>query len=186
MNTRIFVFILCGALAGPASVVGAEEPAPVNPRIDYPGFERLVAESGPVRETHRLSEETFLKMMRQPGVVVLDARTESRYRRLHIEGAVNLPFTEFTAEALAAVIPTFDTPVLIYCNNNFADRLDAFPTKAVNVALNVSTYTSLRAYGYTRVYELGPLLKVAESCLPFAGTQRGVESPAAAPSSSAP
>jgi 3-mercaptopyruvate sulfurtransferase SseA len=128
-----------------------------------------VTETGPVREAHRLNEEAFLALMRRPGVVVLDARTESRYRRLRIAGAVNLPFTEFTAESLAAVIPSLDTPVLIYCNNNFADRLDAFPTKAITVSLNVSTYTSLRAYGYTRVYELGPLLKVASSKLPFAG-----------------
>ena len=147
----------------------APSSTPANPRIDYPGFERLVTETGLVREAHRLSEEAFLELMRRPGVVVLDARTESRYRRLHIAGAVNLPFTEFTAESLAAVIPNLDTPVLIYCNNNFADRLDVFPTKAITVSLNVSTYTSLRAYGYTRVYELGPLLKVASSKLPFAG-----------------
>ena len=160
---------LVAAVVAPFSLLLAEAPAPANPRIDYPAFQRLVAEAAPVREAHRLDEDAFLTFMRKPGVVVLDARTESRYRRLHIAGAVNLPFTEFTAEALAAVIPAFDTPVLIYCNNNFADRLDAFPTKAPAVSLNVSTYTSLRAYGYTRVYELAPLLRVAESKLPFAG-----------------
>ena len=169
MKTKMPLFtalFIVGAAALPAG-----EPRIENPRIDYPGFQRLVVESGPVREAHRLSEEAFLDLMKQPGVVVLDARTGQRYRRLHIAGAVSLPFTEFTAETLAAVIPSLDTPVLIYCNNNFADRLDAFPTKAVVVSLNVSTYTSLRAYGYTNVYELGPLLRVAESRLPFSGTE---------------
>lgn len=166
MNTRI---VLLGVAASMFSWVLAAEPAPVNPRIDYPGFQRLVDETAPVREAHRLSEAAFLEMMLRPGVVLLDARTESRYRQLHIAGAISLPFTEFTAESLASVIPSFDTPVLIYCNNNFADRLDVFPTKGITVSLNVSTYTSLRAYGYTRIYELGPLLTVSESRLPFAG-----------------
>jgi hypothetical protein len=172
-------FLICGAVLGacgmplraesPLPVLPALAPVPTNPRIDYAGFQRLVEETGPVREAHRLSEQSFLELMRQPGVVILDARTESRYRRLHLAGAVNLPFTEFTAESLAAAIPRPDTPVLIYCNNNFADRLDAFPSKAIEVSLNVSTYASLRAYGYTRIYELGPLLRVANSKLPFAG-----------------
>lgn len=142
-----------------------------NPRIDYAGFQQLVIESAEVREGNRLTEDAFLEMMKAPGAVVLDARTESRYRLLHITGAVNVPFTEFTEETLAAAIPRKDTPVLIYCNNNFEDRLDAFPTKAVRVSLNVSTYASLRAYGYTRVYELGPLLRVATSKLPFTASK---------------
>jgi phage shock protein E len=168
MKTKALLSIVLSLVS--AAALPAGEPRIENPRIDYPGFQRLVIESGPIREAARLTEEAFLEMMKQPGVVVLDARTGERYRRLHIAGAVNLPFTEFTAEALAGVIPALDTPVLIYCNNNFADRLDAFPTKAIVVSLNVSTYTSLRAYGYTRIYELGPLLRVAESRLPFAGT----------------
>lgn len=169
MNFHTSHFLLAAALAASSIPLRAEAPVPANPRIDYAGFQRLVIETGPVREAHRLSEDAFLALMREPGVVLLDARTERRYRRLHIEGAVNLPFTEFTAETLAAVIPRSDTPVLIYCNNNFADRLDAFPSKVIEVSLNVSTYASLRAYGYTRVYELGPLLRVASSKLPFAG-----------------
>jgi hypothetical protein len=183
-----FTFVLPGVLPLALSASPAPSP-PANPRIDYAGFKRLVVETGPVREAHRLSEDAFLELMRRPGVVLLDARTERRYQRLHLAGAVNLPFTEFTAESLAALIPALDTPVLIYCNNNFADRLDAFPTKAIEVSLNVSTYSALRAYGYTRVYELGPLLRVADSKLPFVGEtapQRGVVSGAAPRSSSVP
>lgn len=169
-----------------ATALYADGPRIDNPHIDYPAFQRLVVDSGPVREAGRLSEDAFLEMMKRPGVVVLDARTDHRYRRLHITGAVNLPFTEFTAETLAAVIPSFDTPVLIYCNNNFEDRRDAFPTKSVRVALNVSTYTSLRAYGYTRVYELGPLLRVATSRLPFSGAEAAGDSSGAAPTAPPP
>ena len=167
MNTRIFFLSLAALAFAPAT--RAAEQTPANPLIDYPGFRKIVEETGPEREARRLSEEAFLEMMRRPGVVLLDARTDFRYRSLHIDGAVNLPFTEFTAASLAAVIPSFDTPVLIYCNNNFSDEPWAFASKLAPASLNLSTYTSLRAYGYTRIYELGPLLKVAESRLPFAG-----------------
>lgn len=152
-----------------AAALRAAEPVPANPLIDYPGFQKLVEKSGPEREVRRLSEDAFLEMMWRPGLVVLDARTDLRYRQRHIAGAVNLPFTEFTAASLAAVIPSFDTPILIYCNNNFSDDFTAFASKLPQASLNLSTYTSLRAYGYTRIYELGPLLKVAETKLPFVG-----------------
>jgi hypothetical protein len=167
MKTRIF--LLCFAASVFAPALRAAEQTPANPLIDYPGFQKLVEETGPEREARRLSEDAFLEMMRRPGVVLLDARTDFRYRSLHIDGAINLPFTEFTAASLAAVIPSFDAPVLIYCNNNFADEPWAFASKLPVASLNLSTYTSLRAYGYTRIYELGPLLKVAESRLPLVG-----------------
>lgn len=162
--------MLAVAFATAAAAASAREPIP-NPQIDYYGFERIVDSSREERESHRLSEAQFLERMRQPGVLVLDARTESRYRLRHIRGAVNLPFTEFTAQSLAAVAPDRDTPILIYCNNNFRDSPLAFAPKAAAASLNLSTYTALKAYGYTNVYELGPLLAVAETGLPFEGSE---------------
>ena len=142
-----------------------------NRLIDYPGFEKIVRDSGPEREQHRVGEESFLQMMAQPGVVVLDARSAANYKLRHIKGAVNLPFTEFTAETLAKVIPRKDTPVLIYCNNNFLGSPVAFASKTARASLNLSTYTSLKAYGYGAIYELGPLVEVKESKIPFEGTE---------------
>jgi hypothetical protein len=142
-----------------------------NPLIDYDGFQRIVESSKGERESHRLDEAGFLAGMAQPGVIVLDARSESRYRLRHVKGAVNLPFTEFTAETLAQVVPTRDTKVLIYCNNNFRDSPRAFAEKAATASLNLSTWTSLKSYGYTNVYELGPLLAVDTTRIPFEGTE---------------
>jgi hypothetical protein len=91
-----------------------------------------------------------------------------------VRGAVNLPFTDFTADALAGVIPTRDTPVLIYCNNNFHGDEAAFSTKAATTSLNISTYVVLAGYGYTDVYELGPRLDAGTSPLPLTSQpQRG-------------
>lgn len=158
------------ALAGAVSSACAGEVAP-NPLVDYAGFERIVSSSREEHESHRLDEDAFLAGMREPGVIVLDARSEARYRLRHVKGAVNLPFTDFTADALARVAPRKDAKILIYCNNNFRDSPQAFAPKAATASLNLSTWTSLKSYGYTNVYELGPLLSVETTRIPFEGSE---------------
>ena len=44
-------------------------------------------------------------------------------------------------------------------------------SKVATASLNLSTYTSLKSYGYDNIYELGPLLDVNTTKLPFAGTE---------------
>jgi hypothetical protein len=142
-----------------------------NRLIDYPGFEKIVETSAKERESHRLTENAFLAAMKEPDVVVLDARSADMYKLRHIDGAVNLPFTDFAAGPLALVLPTKDTKILIYCNNNFLNDQRAFISKSAPASLNLSTYTSLKAYGYNNIYELGPLLDVQKTKIPFGGTE---------------
>ena len=153
-----------------ASPAFAQQPAR-NPLIDYDGFAKSVAEVRQVREQRRVSEDEFIRMAREPGTVVLDARSDRLYRLRHVEGAVNLSFPEFTAETLARIIPTRDTRVLIYCNNNFEGAPESMPAKAITSALNLSTFVSLHAYGYRNVYELGPAIDVNASKIAFAGAE---------------
>ena len=148
---RPALLLLTLAIAG---AVRAADPG--NPRIDYQGFARDVAEVGKLRATRRVSEAEFIRMAAEPGTVVLDARSERLYRLRHLKGAINLSYPDFTAATLAAVIPGRDTRVLIYCNNNFVGLPDSMPVKAVAAALNVSTFVALHTYGYRNVYELGP------------------------------
>jgi hypothetical protein len=151
-----------GAAAGPGRELA-------NPKIDAPEFLRLSEEAILRREGRRLSEAEFLRLAARPGTVVLDARSRDKYERLHVRGALSLPFTDFTAESLARVLPSRSTPVLIYCNNNFAGAEEAFPAKLAPAALNLSTYVALYTYGYREVWELGPLVDVAATRLPLAG-----------------
>jgi hypothetical protein len=130
-----------------------------------------VAEVRELREARRISEAEFIRMAREPETVVLDARSERLFRQRHVAGAVNLSFPEFTAATLAAVIPTTDTRVLIYCNNNFYGAPESMPVKAVASALNVATFVSLHTYGYRNVYELAPAVDVASSKLAFEGAE---------------
>ncbi|MCR9202070.1 MAG: rhodanese-like domain-containing protein [Planctomycetaceae bacterium] len=142
-----------------------------NPQIDYAAFEKQVVEVGRLREQRRITEQEFLKRSKRQGVVVLDARSREKFGQLHIRGAVNLPMPDFTEAELKKLIPSKETMVLIYCNNNFRDEPVAFPVKRVAAALNVHTFNALHSYGYTNVYELAPVLKVESTKLPFAGTR---------------
>jgi hypothetical protein len=146
------------------------DPIP-NQLIDYNGFKLIVDGSRDERESHRLTESAFLQAMSEPGVVLLDARSAARYQMRHIKGAVSLPFTEFAAAPLTKVILGKDTKILIYCNNNFLNDQVAMISKAPSASLNLSTYTSLKSYGYTNIYELGPLLDVNKTKIPFEGSE---------------
>jgi hypothetical protein len=147
--------------------------APANPQIDYPGFLEIARKAENLRAARRLGEAEFAAAMREPGTVLLDARSADKYQLRHIAGAVSLPFTDFTAASLATVIPSKDTRVLIYCNNNFAGDERALATKAAAASLNISTYIALATYGYTNVWELAPKLDVKASKLAWAGTAVG-------------
>jgi hypothetical protein len=207
MKAILATILLCA----PALLLRAVDPAPAknapvppNPLIDYQGFEKIAREVGPIREKRRLTEEQFAAMAAEKGTIVLDARSADKFAMRHIAGAVSLPFTDFTADSLAKTIPTKNTRVLIYCNNNFSGAPRSMGAKiAVTVAaqrmedgqaqqpvqggnqtqgadpgrgqgaasLNISTYIALATYGYTKVYELGPMLSVDETSLRFVGTE---------------
>lgn len=143
---------------------------PPNPNIDSAGYLRLANEAIAHRESRRLSEDEFIRLARNPGVVILDARSPAKFAALHVKGAVNLDFSDITIDSLNALVPDKNATILIYCNNNFSDAPDPMPAKLIAAALNLSTYTSLYTYGYRNVYELGPNLSVKSTRIPFEGT----------------
>lgn len=158
--------LLLALVAAPARSA-PPAPAPANPAIDMPGFLRVAHEAAEWRESHRLSEADFLRWSREPGTVVLDARSRAKYDELHVKGAVNLSFPDITPESLARLIPDTSTRVLIYCNNNFVNAEGPFPSKLPSASLNLSTFVTLYDHGYRNVWELGPLLDPAHSKLEF-------------------
>ena len=135
-----------------------------------PGHVGMMLEAEAHRDKRRVSEEEFIRMSREPGTIVLDARSRQRFDELHVAGAVNLSFPDIAVASLAALIPDKATRILIYCNNNFLNATGPFPTKAPTASLNISTYTSLYIYGYRNVYELGPLIAIEQSRIQFATT----------------
>jgi hypothetical protein len=132
----------------------------VNTNIDMSGFLKLAHEAAQHRESRRVSEAEFIRMSREPDTLVLDARSHAMFELLHVKGAVNLSFPDINVNSLARLIPDQGRRILIYCNNNFRNSPRAFATKSPAASLNLSTYVALYTYGYTNVYELGPLLDV--------------------------
>jgi phage shock protein E len=140
-----------------------------NRLIDYNAFLTGAAEVGRLRAEHRVTEDKFIEMSAEPGTVIFDARSDDKYARLHIKGAQHLSFPEITADTLARLFPNKGARILIYCNNNFLNAPDAFPAKCAAASLNIHTFNTLYNYGYTNVYELGPLIDVKKAKLQFEG-----------------
>jgi hypothetical protein len=142
-----------------------------NRLIDYQGFLTNAAKVAVLRSERRLTEEQFIEMARGPDTIVFDARSDDKYGRLHVKGARHLSFPEITEAELAKVIPSKETRILIYCNNNFLNAPVTMTTKAPAASLNIHTFNTLYNYGYTNVYELGPLIDIRKTRLEFEGTQ---------------
>lgn len=174
-----------------SSVILAQDVKYPKAKVSFEDFKGLVNEVEKHRASRLVDLNTFLKMSREPGVLILDSRSAFRFERIHIKGAKHLAFTDFTQESLAKVIPAFDTKILIYCNNNFdGNQVDfaskfalplpkpgtatatqfASQAKPIMMALNIPTYINLFGYGYRNVYELDELVKVTDPRIAFEGS----------------
>ena len=129
-----------------------------NPQIDYDGFENLTGKVSAYRKSRLVNWRQFAAHAHRPGTLILDARSADAYAAGHIRGAVNLPFTDFTADSLARVIGRRDRPILIYCNNNFRNNEAPVLLKVRSLALNIQTLINLVGYGYPNVRELDEMI----------------------------
>ncbi len=164
--------LLCSLLTTMLPAVSAFAD-PDNPNIDMSGFLKVANEAAAQRQTHRISEDEFIRMSREPGTVVFDARSRAKYDLLHVAGAINLSFPDIDIESIKKTLPDKNGRILIYCNNNFRGNQTAMASKAPSASLNISTYIALYNYGYRNVYELAPYVDVHTTKLPLAGTMAG-------------
>ena len=163
---RLTLVLIC-AVSFLSPCASAQSHPGRNPAIDMEGYLLVSRQAAAHRETRRLSEADFIRMSREPGTIVLDARSRERFDLLHVKGAVNLTFADIAVESLQKLIPDRSTRILIYCNNNFTNDEAAFPVKIASASLNIATYVALYNYGYRNVYELGPLIDIRTSRLEF-------------------
>ena len=161
-NSLICGLITIATFIGIGLAASAQQ-APGSAEIDYDGFMDLTGEVFELREDRLLTLEAFNQMAAEPNTIILDARSRYAFDMGHIDGAVNLPFSDFTDEKLAEVIPDKDTRVLIYCNNNFTDDAEPIPLKRISLALNIPTFINLYGYGYENIYELGALTETTNA-----------------------
>lgn len=184
--------IFCGLLAT-AGCAYAETKSYPKALVSFSDFKNLVADVESHRANRLVDLDTFLAMSKEPGTIIFDSRSDFRFERLHLKGAKHLSFTDFTQSNLAKVIPSSQTKILIYCNNNFKGNQKDFASKIalpierdaqgnalasqlasqkkpVMMALNVPTYINLYGYGYRNVYELNELVNVRDPRIAFEGT----------------
>ncbi len=163
-------------------IVQKDTITPVPSLVDYDAFAELVKEVDAHRKARIVSLQQFNEMSAEAGVIILDTRSKEMYDAKHVKGAIHLNFSDFTQDNLAALIPSSETKILIYCNNNFDDDQKYFASKVfiprdqfkdpkrLTLALNIPTYINLYGYGYRNVYELGELISVFDERMVFEGT----------------
>ena len=147
-------------VAADAAPKGAASPptASTEGQVDFAGFRSLAGEVQAYRANRLVSLKQFQEMASEAKTIILDARSAAAYKQGHIEGAINLPLPDFTAEALKRTIADPSVRVLIYCNNNFENNAAPVVLKRVELALNIQTFINLYGYGYKNVYELGDVV----------------------------
>ncbi len=130
MKTKIIaasIFIIA------ANLLSAEEPKYAKAKVSFEDFKGLVTEVEAHRASRLIDFDTFLKMSQEPNVIILDSRSAFRFERIHLKGATHLAFTDFTQDTLRKTIPSPDTKILIYCNNNFEGNQVDFTSKTAGI-----------------------------------------------------
>ena len=99
-----------------------------------------VATEAPNAEYRQLTEEQAkARMDSGDEVIILDVRTPEEYAQGHIAGAVLLPVSNITSDALE-LLPDKDAEILVYCRSGNRSR------QAANALVDM---------GYTAVYDFG-------------------------------
>ena len=88
----------------------------------------------------QISQDEAKNMIDTQNVIILDVREQYEFDEGHISNAVLLPVGEITESSAAAVIPTQEDVVLVYCRSG--NRSKAASQK-------------LAELGYANVYEFG-------------------------------
>ena len=191
------VFTACSSPPAEIKSTISATPAPsaTGESCDSAAFLAAAAEAEKLRVKRRVSAEEFAQMAKEPGTIVLDARSPLDHEQLRVKGSINLPYTAMAEESLRRVIRDTGTRILIYCRNNLlSDRPEeSFPVKPTlpkalqtrgglpypsefdppqipktfGAGLNIPTYITLYIYGYRNVYELNPVVDPNQSPIEF-------------------
>lgn len=176
MKTYLFLLAI--------TFVSCNSDAQVPPsKVDFDAFEKLTTEVKSYRKDRLIPWTTFQKYSKDEKTIILDTRSKEMYDRKHVKGAIHLNFSDFTQDNLAQIIPSEDTRILIYCNNNFDNdginfaskiyipkKVSQSKGKTITLALNIPTFINLYGYGYKNVYELSELVSVFDERVVFEGT----------------
>ncbi|GAB5489612.1 MAG: rhodanese-like domain-containing protein [Parasphingorhabdus sp.] len=165
-------FVLSLIQAASALAIDAPETPRVlqpNEQVDYAAFASLTAKLQEFRAKRLISMDQFSDLATQDNAIILDTRSAAAFQAGHINGAINLPFSDFTEEKLTQVLGDKNRPILIYCNNNFRDNAFPVARKSAPLALNIPTFINLYGYGFKNIYELNDVVAMSDPRLEWVG-----------------
>ncbi len=79
----------------------------------------------------------------KPELMVLDVREEEEYITGHAADAVLFTLADINADSAGMIIPSYDTPLLVYCRSG---------------RRSAEAATVLAELGYTEIYDVGSLI----------------------------
>jgi len=88
-------------------------------------------------------EEAHDLLLKNKNILLFDVREEEEYITGHAYDAVLFTLADINAESAKEMIPSFDTPVMVYCRSGVRSREAA---------------ERLTALGYKTVYDIGSLI----------------------------
>lgn len=91
-----------------------------------------------------ISPEEAKRMIDRGGAVIVDVREPAEYSEGHVPGARLLPLGTIKEETAAALIPSEDSEVLVYCRSGVRSKKGA---------------AKLAALGYRNIYDFGGILQ---------------------------
>lgn len=99
--------------------------------------------------------EVLARWLKEGSVVLIDVRSKEAFARSHLRGAINLPATEITDESLKRLVPSPETRIVIYCDDNL------LPTR--RIALTTLCNPAIYQLGYHNLFVLEELWH-SQSC----------------------
>jgi rhodanese-related sulfurtransferase len=88
-------------------------------------------------------EEAKTIMDKETECMIIDVREEEEFITGHADGAVLFPVDSINEHSAKEMIPTMDTPVLVYCRSGKRSEMASL---------------RLSELGYTRIYNIGSLV----------------------------
>ena len=90
----------------------------------------------------RINMQTAKSMLeRDPGIVVIDVRTQDEFDEGHIPGAISIPYEE-VANKVPRMIHNKETKIFMNCSSGFRSRIASL---------------TLIKLGYTNVFDIGSI-----------------------------
>lgn len=156
------VFLGLGLLANAAQAQEAETPATPDlvayHLIEAESFSRHLPAAFEHRNARVVNFATFADMKTDENTIILDTRSETRFRAGHMQGAINLPLSDMTLLTLADAVPDRSSRILIYSDRNIGPEAASLTLDTSALSLNMLTYITLYQYGYFDVFELGEVV----------------------------